>query len=380
MSGELFDVLIVGAGPAGSNAAATCLDQGLRVVQIDAREFPRIKPCAGGLTPKSLAALQYDIEGLFQGQSGRLAFGMTESTTRLFGHPKPILHFVHRPDFDNRLLCRNLARPGFRFFPGEPALAARHKKHFEVETPNRTLRARQLIGSDGSYGIVNRTFEVTRPRGMATAVEVEVPREGFCRSPDDPRFDFGVTDRGYGWIFPKRDYWSVGVYTVAPRTRGLRKTLMHYLEQGGFSVSTELEVRAHRYPLGGYSVRVPESPVYLTGDAGGFAEAITGEGIYHALESGRLAGVTAAAVAGGRANPQSFYRKLRRRVLWDTLLSWKFAGVFYRHPAGWLRVFRNPLAWRTVLEGYAEGANLASCAFWSGLYFLRSWKPGIYHE
>ncbi len=376
MAERVFDVLVVGAGPGGSNAAAVCLSRGLTVAQVDAREFPRIKPCAGGLTPKSIAALQYRIDACIQNQSSRFSFRMWKSTGHDFRHPEPILHFVHRPQFDDWLVRRNLERPGFRFFPGEPVRSVRYRSFFEVETPRRTLHGRQLIGADGSYSIVNRTFEVSRPRGQATALEVEVPydRTGPC---GDPRFDFGAVDRGYGWVFPKRDYWSVGVYTLAEKTPGLREMLGSYLEDMGFGAVGDLQVRGHRYPLGGHAIRVPEVPLYLVGDAGGFAEAVTGEGIYHALESGRLAGLTAAEVAGGRAEARSFYRQLRGRVLWDTFLSWKFAQSFYRHPAGWLRVFGNPLAWRTVLEGYAEGANLTECVFWSGLYFLKSWKAGV---
>lgn len=379
MGNEVFDVLVVGAGPGGSNAAAVCLSRGLSVAQIDAGEFPRIKPCAGGLTPKSIAALQYGIEACLQNQSTGLTFRLWKSTGHDFRHPMPILHFVHRPQFDDWLVRRNLERSGFRFFPGEPAQSVEYRSCFELETPKRTLRGRQLIGADGSYSIVNRTFEISRPRGRATALEVEVPRDRVGPA-GGPCFDFGVADRGYGWVFPKRDYWSVGLYTLADKTQGLRQTLTSYLEELGFGVGGDLQFRGHRYPLGGYAIRIPEVPLYLVGDAGGFAEAVTGEGIYHALESGRLAGLTAAEVAGGRVEPSSFYRRLRRRVLWDTFLSWKFAQTFYRHPGGWLRVFGNPLAWRTVLEGYAEGANLAGCVFYSGLYFMKSWKAGVRRE
>ena len=380
MAEQVFDVLIVGAGPGGSNAAAVCLSRGLSVAQIDAKEFPRVKPCAGGLTPKSIAALQYGIEACRQNQSGRLSFGLWKSTGHDFQHPVPILQFVHRPQFDDWLVRRNLEYSGFRFFPGEPALSIEYRHCFELETPQRTLRGRQLIGADGGYSITNRIFEISRPRGRATAIEVEVPRDGATRTVGDPRFDFGVADQGYGWVFPKRDYWSIGVYTLSEKPKGLRKALRRYLEDLGFEAAGDFQIRGHRYPVGGYTIQAPECPLYLVGDAGGFAEAVTGEGIYHALESGRLAGLSAAEFVEGKGSTDWFYRRLRRRVLWDSFLSWKFAQTFYRHPAGWLRVFGNPLAWRTVLEGYAEGANLAECVFWSGLYFLKSWRKGVRRE
>ncbi len=377
MADRVFDVLIVGAGPGGSNAAAACLSRGLTVAQVDARAFPRVKPCAGGLTPKSLAALQCGIEECSQGTSDRLSFGIWNAGAHQFRHSKSILYFVHRPDFDHWLVLRNLTHPDFRFFPAEPALAVEYRDGFRLETSARTLIGRQLIGADGSYGIVNRAFDITRPLGRATAVEVEVPGAADVPGSEDPRFDFGLVDQGYGWVFPKRDYRSVGIYTLADSTHGLRKTLTRYLEQLGFGACAELAHRGHRYPVGGHAFRLPSVPVYLVGDAGGFAEAVTGEGIYHALESGRLAAQCASDVAAGTGNSRAYYRRLKHRVLWDTHLSWKFSGIFYRNPDGWLRLFRNPLGWRTLLEGYADGANLADCVFWSALYFLRSWRPGV---
>ena len=372
-----FDVLVVGAGPGGSNAAAVCLDRGLRVAQVEAREFPRVKPCAGGLTQKSIAALHYPIGACHPGESDCVSLGSWGSGAQAFHHPAPMLHFVHRPRFDQWLVERNQCQPGFRFFAGEAVLSIEYRGRFVVRTPRRTLTARQLIGADGSYGIVNRLFRLTSPRGSATALEIEVPRDRFVCEATSPRFDFGAVPLGYGWVFPKRDYWSVGLYTLAQKTPELRKTLARYVEDAGFGSANEFEVRGHRYPVGGYRIRVPECPLYLVGDAGGFAEAITGEGIYAALESGRLAGFTAAAVAEGRGEPRLYYRMLRRRVLRDTFLSWKIARIFYRNPAGWLRAFGHPLVWRTIVEGYSEGATLANCVFRSGLYFLRSWRPGV---
>ncbi len=372
MAEGIFDVLIVGAGPGGSNAAAVCLDRGLTVAQVDASDFPRIKPCAGGLTPKSLAALRYAPDSCRQGSSDRFRFEWRTSPGYGFRHERTILSFVHRPQFDNWLVGRNQVRSGFHFYPGEPALSVEYRGCFELATPRRTLRGRQLIGADGSYGIVNRTFGISRPRGRATALEAEVPRDASIEPAGEPRFDFGAVDQGYGWVFPKRDYWSVGVYTVADRAPRLREALRSYLEERGFGDGEGLTLRGHRYPIGGYSIRVPQFPLYLVGDAGGFAEAITGEGIYYALESGRLAGLSAAAKVAEEAATRHFYAGLRRRVLRDTFLSWKFSRYFYRNPRRWLRVLGNPLAWRTLLEGYAEGATLAECVFWSSLYLLRS--------
>jgi geranylgeranyl reductase family protein len=367
-----FDVIVVGAGPGGSNAASVCLDAGLTVLQIDAQPFPRTKPCAGGVTPKSLSALRGELGDQLRGTVTRIEFASANGGGSSFEPKLPLLRFVHRPDFDAELVRRNLPRSGFRFLDAEKVEAVDWDGVFRVESCNGTYRARQLIGADGSTGIVNRVFRVAAPRGRATAVETEIVRPHGSRPIADACFDFGAIDQGYGWVFPKDDYWSVGLYTIGERAPGLREKLRRYIADKGLADFSGGKVVGHRYGVGGYRLTPPECPLYVVGDAGGFAEAITGEGIYSALRSGAIAGETAARVHGGRSQPAEYYRRLWRDVLWDTRISWHAARYFYRDPGRWIGLLRNPLVWRPLVEGYTEGATLSGCLFWGGLFLLRS--------
>jgi flavin-dependent dehydrogenase len=101
-----FDLIIVGAGPAGSNAAAVALDAGLRVAQIDAARFPRVKPCAGGVTMKAAAALRYSLDPSVCRSFEAIEFNLWNRRRNRFTHPGTILHTVCRPAFDNRLVRR----------------------------------------------------------------------------------------------------------------------------------------------------------------------------------------------------------------------------------------------------------------------------------
>jgi len=191
---------------------------------------------------------------------------------------------------------------------------------------------------------------------------------------DQASFDFGVIDKGYGWVFPKDDHWSAGLYVLADRVIGARKVLLDYLREKGFQSNRSLlaGVRAHCYPVGGQFVRVPDCPIYLTGDAGGLAEAITGEGIYYALESGRLAGRHACSFHFGRSSPQDYYRELRSSVLADTYLSYQAAKWFYRNPRRCLRIFESSRAWRPIARGYSEGKTLSQSLLSILPSFIRS--------
>jgi len=371
-----LDVIVIGAGPGGSNAASVALDGGLSVAQVDRAEFPRVKPCAGGMTVKACRALNFELTPSLRGRFEALQFNLWNGGQCRFLHRSPVLSMVLRPEFDNRLVEENKLRPGFVFHPGEPVESIEWKEGlFRVRTRQRSLSSRQLIGADGAYSLVNRTFGISCPRLRATAVEIVLARDQVQGDPmSDPCFDFGAIERGYGWVFPKDDHWSVGLYTLASGIKDLKERLRRYTAAKGFRVAGDplASFEAHLIPLGGYRLSVPEAPVYLVGDAGGFADALTGEGIYHALESGRLAGEVAAQVARGQGSHRRYYRRLWRSVLPDTLLSYKAAGPFYRWLPRAMRILWHPLVWRPLVQGYGRGATLTRCLLLGGTYLLGS--------
>jgi flavin-dependent dehydrogenase len=214
-----------------------------------------------------------------------------------------------------------------------------------------------LVGADGAYSLVNKQFRVTEPKGMAVAVEVTLRREEvMLEDATPPCFDFGVISRGYGWVFPKDDHWNVGLYTLDKST-SLRADLMAYIARKGFRATGDpLETFvAHRFPYGGFQVSLPSAPVYIVGDAGGFGDPIMGEGIYHAVESGRIAGETIADCVAGTATPPAYYDRLRKTILRDTLVTYRASTEFYRNPDKALSILENPFIWRALLEGYADG-------------------------
>jgi len=372
---SVFDVIVVGAGPGGSNAAAVALKAGLSVAQIDRYKFPRVKPCAGGMTIKACDALQFDLSQSVRYTSNSIEMNLWNSHVNCFSNRMPILKMVLRPEFDNELVAQNLKSKEFRFFDGERVTGIDHNGVFTVRTDKRVLTARQLVGADGAQSIVNRIFGISSPRSTAVAIETNIYKKFAAVTGDiAPCFDFGVIDRGYGWIFPKDDHWSVGIYTLAKGIKDLRSQLQAYIAAKGFTLDDDVKLtfEAHTIPVGGYRLNPPKVPVYLVGDAGGFADALTGEGIYHALESGRLAGETLVAVASGKVSHRSYYRRIWRTVLSDTFLTYYGAKKFYRHIEWSIRALENPLVWRAFVQGYSEGATFTKSILLSGYYFLKS--------
>lgn len=370
-----FDLIVVGAGPGGSNAAAVALRSGLRVAQVEKYRFPRVKPCAGALSVKACRSLQLKLAPSVRYVSTAIEFNVWERRTNRFTYSTPLVQMVLRPEFDNMLVEQNLRFDAFKFFDDEPVLGLEYDGLFRVRTKNRVLTGRQLVGADGAYSLVNRVFKISNPAGFATAVEVNLDsRSAEPRGPVVPCVDFAAVEKGYGWVFPKDGYWSVGLYTLARGIKDLRHRLADYIRAKGFEVEGDplASFVAHKLPVGGFDVSVPDAPVYLVGDAGGFADAITGEGIYHALESGRLAGETVCEVHKGRGSHRRYYRRLRKSVLADTYLSYQLARAFYYKADNAVRILESPLIWRPFVEGYARGATLLKIVACSGIFYLKS--------
>jgi geranylgeranyl reductase family protein len=374
---QILDVIVVGAGPGGSNAAAVALQGGLSVAQLDKEEFPRVKPCGGGITIKACNAIQYPMDSVQRGEFREVEFNVCGRRTNRFTHvANPVLRMIDRPQFDNWLVEQNMRHPGFVFYDGEKVIDIEYAKGvFRVQTSRQLLMSRNLVGADGAYSLVNKIFQVTHPKGYAVAVEVVISRNEATLSSDiPPCFDFGAVPSGYGWVFPKDDHWNVGLYTLG-KAKDLRRQLQAYIQQKGFRISRGDPLSTfvgHQVPYGGYKVNVPDAPVYIVGDAGGYADPIMGEGIYHALESGRIAGRTIVDCAAGVVSHKAYYKRIRRTVLADTFVTYHIAREFYRNVDKAITILENPFVWRPFVQGYSHGATFAKTLIHGGLFLSQS--------
>jgi geranylgeranyl reductase family protein len=373
---EETDLVIVGAGPGGSSAAAAALRGGASVVQLDAARFPRVKPCAGGLTPKAVRSLPLALGDSARGRYAEFEFNAWRGERTLYSFRSTLLVMVARPELDERLVRENRGHPRFTLLDGERVRAIEWRSgRFHVRTERRELAARQLVGADGANGIVDRVFRAAAPRGRAVAVELVLVRSALENDPVvRPCFDFGALPRGYGWVFPKDGQVSVGLYTLARGLKDLRARLAAYLAAKGFRWRGDAlaSFEAHTIPLGGDRLRRTGLPLYLVGDAAGFADALTGEGIYHALESGRVAGELAARVARGEDAPERYARLLEPGVLRDTRWSWRIARPFYARPDLALRGLRRSPLWRALVHGTGSGATFSACLAGGARFWLES--------
>ena len=250
-----FDFIIVGAGPAGSNAASVALNAGLRVAQIDAAVFPRVKPCAGGVTLKAAASLQQPLDPSVRESFTAVEFNLWGRRRSRFVHPDVVLRTVCRPEFDNRLVQANLSRPDFTFMPRHRVRNVSYDGRFTVNTSAGTVTATQLIAADGAYSVVNRVFESprrARPRPLSESYSAHRAR-GLAQR----RALLRLRRRGAGlWmgVSEGRPLVRRSLHAVAADAPNIRQHLVAYLRSKGLSSGDRLPegLMGFRVPVGGF--------------------------------------------------------------------------------------------------------------------------------
>jgi len=307
---QSYDVLVIGAGPAGSTAAKLATDAGLSTLLIDKARFPRHKTCASWINRLAFERFPY-----LRGHEPELidsAFcGVTFLDEKLdrratWRERRPSGYLSLRSKFDNGL--KNIAlRAGAEFLEGS-GLAALEQKNGGVTARlenGAEFTARALLGADGASSRVAVLAGLRQGWDENEFVlcandDLDYPAGEIARrySPRPPllvalRFD-GLT--GYGWIFPKRNHICVGIggrLRPGERIEELYKKFFRVAQERGL-LPAELVCRRPHYaldPAGAVNKGRPlvRGRVVLVGDAGGFVSGSTGEGIYPAMETARLA-------------------------------------------------------------------------------------------
>jgi geranylgeranyl reductase family protein len=306
------DVLVVGAGPAGSAAAAWAADAGHDVVLADAAVFPRDKACGDGLTPRAIAELEHLglgewVRGRGQNRGLRAAgFGQLLTLPWPGGSLPAHGGAVARTELDARIRTVALER-GAQPVEGARAVDVERDGDrvsgvvFDTDEGPRTIACRRLVVADGARSTLGRVLGRVWHRDTAYGVAARAyVRSG--RHDDEwisSHLELRGTDdevlSGYGWVFPLHDgHVNIGVGTLATEARPanvrLRSLIAHYAEQRREDWQLEGEVRdvaSALLPMGGAVSGVSGRNWALVGDAAGLVNPLNGEGIDYGLESGR---------------------------------------------------------------------------------------------
>lgn len=286
----MYDLIVVGAGPAGSTAARTASKMGLHVLVLEKEAFPRYKPCGGALSDRAISLLDFSLpdalcERTITGARVHFRDAVTERRKAY-----RLTTLVTRSGFDDFLL-QKARESGVNLVTQKVLDYTEKRDHVEVCTGEGCFKSRFLLITSGCQDRLKE--RITRldnknHYGVCLVTEIEEKDEEICRRlPGVLDIHFGVAEGGYGWIFPHRGYYSVGIGGLAGRFVHPRKVMQEFLRDNGFN--GEYRLHGHLIPLGGKSKRIASQRVLLAGDSAGFVDAFTGEGIYYAIRSGQIA-------------------------------------------------------------------------------------------
>ncbi len=360
----MYDVIIIGAGPAGTAAGFDLVSAGYSVLMLDRRTFPRKKACAGGITPKAMGLFAFDVSHLIEKACHEVKVRRPGGRCFTVKDKRPLCYMTRRQDLDLFSLNKVIAAGG-TFRKTEHIQAINQEQDFvTIHTSEGRLTARYLIGADGANSRVRQL--AVRPRTRyhikkCPALEADV----YVDRPDDfaMEFDFSKEISGYYWIFPKKDHVNIGIFGA---NKSVPMTARHLVDYAGKRLGTNRlrEVKGYPIGVGGRGTVLGREPgVLLAGDAAGLAEPLLGEGIYFALKSGRLAAASIIREIRSGASALTAYHHSLARVNLDLRLYGVGAGLLYRLPGICLGLARFKGIHGHFSRGYATGRSLSEIFF-----------------
>ncbi|WP_368496487.1 FAD-dependent monooxygenase [Herbiconiux sp. A18JL235] len=349
----VWDVIVVGAGPAGSSAARAAASAGASVLLVDRARFPRYKTCGGGLLGESLALLPARALGTVESRVPDTLVTHRFARSFRLRRASPYLAMVRRQEFDQALVdaaveagalfvdgvtvkglehpdapgggdrdgdgargaggdrdgdrARGAGRAGVRRdggggAGGDLAPGAGGGELVTVTTSQGVAVGRVVIGADGASGRVGRYVGVRiGDTDLGLEDEIALPRDARDWR-DTVRLDWGDAAGSYAWVFPKRESLTVGVIQRKGSPEQTREYLAAWRRHLGLAEAEVLHSSGHLTQWRRPGSPVRRGRVLVAGDAAGLLEPWTREGISFALRSGGWAGEAAASAAAAAAS------------------------------------------------------------------------------
>ena len=352
----MYDLIIVGGGPSGSAAGRIAGNMGLETLLIEKETFPRYKTCGGAFSEHAMSYLDFTIPKSIH---ERDIFGArVHFEDRVIEKHKEhrIATLVTRSVLDNYLL-EKAKETGIEVKIGEKVIDYKENHNYvEVYTNTGVHKAEFVIVAEGSQGKLKNRIRRRDKRseyGICMVTEIKEENEKIDRYIHNAiDIHLGVSKMGYGWIFPHKNYYSVGIGGLAKDLPFPKKTMINFLRGNGFN--NKYKLKAHLIPVGGIKRNTVSSRVVLCGDAAGFVDPFYGEGIAYAIRSGQIAAEIISDILLNKKELSSLkkYESICEREFADNLkYSLMLSRMMHRFPGIFFKIFTSN---EEILDKYLD--------------------------
>ena len=279
------DVLIVGGGPAGSSLGYMTQKAGLKSCIVDKALFPRKKLCGGLLTQKT-----HDLINLIYNDTSYPCECITSKIGLFLGDEKlssvqvdSNFYLVDRKDFDQYLIMKYQSAAGV-FLENTTVTSVNLRNNCASLSTGEVIYYRILVGADGANSQVRRYID-RNYRPNAVCLEFDSPSDDVS---DELQVYFLAVRSGYGWCFPKKSHYTVGLGGVIEDNQNIKNKFEVFYKNIG-KIDGNENTKGALIPFGRFVKSPCKNNILLIGDAAGLVDPITGEGIYFALLSAKYA-------------------------------------------------------------------------------------------
>ena len=288
---KYFDVAIIGSGPSGASTAFYLGKKGISTVIIEKETLPRYKTCGGGFVFRGRKDMPFEIDDVIEREFFKVDSYFNNTKMHYQSRKeKPIITMIMRDAFD-QLIVEKAKEFGVALLENHKLNAIEFKNKLAIlKTSQGNISANFVIAADGVLSTTAKMAgwkEDTRKLIPALEYEVEVSEKDFNRLSKNVRFDIDAVPFGYGWSFPKKNHLSLGVLTTKKGKINLKEYYKKYLQTIGITDIIKEDAHGFQIPIAPRTDGFVKQNVFLIGDAAGFAEPITAEGISNAILSGK---------------------------------------------------------------------------------------------
>ena len=348
---QSYDVIVVGAGPAGATLAYELAKRGIGVLVLEKEKLPRYRCCAGGVTSKAAKLLDFNISEVAEDVIYEVSFTFNLGSPCLRQHRQPLIYTVMRDVFDH-FLVKKAQQLGAVLMDGQKVAQIRVSADWvEISTADNVFRSRLVVGADGAYSVVSRELGMGRSIEYVAGIESEVvvPEEELAKWKSRVQMDLGCVPGGYAWVFPKRNHLSIGVGCLASKARHLNRHHQKFLNSLSIGSYTIAKSSSHLIPTCTKGRIVWQDKALLLGDAAGLADPLTGEGIYNAILSAQLAApVIENSLAHDKVKLEDYQEAVDEKIMSELRIARTLSRFFIRLPHLAFRMLnQSDGVWRT---------------------------------